>query len=221
MQMAEYPVENATSTALRAPSQAGHHRQESALRRGAGSASRRCRPAPPSRRSAGWTRVVGRPAEKLKVRADVPAAVEAALAASRDGGLPSRLARYITGGEVDESIPAPVAYSRSAINRFVRHVAAEIDRDPVDASVEPGAAELHVLAARPGRKLRDNRLTAELELAVRAGAGEAIVAAVHETAPEVTTAEVASHYPSYLTLDRDNFTLRLWRGTSIWPAPTP
>ncbi len=155
------------------------------------------------------------PAEKLKVRADVPAAVEAALAASRDGGLPSRLARYITGGEVDESIPAPVAYSRSAINRFVRHVAAEIDRDPVDASVEPGAAELHVLAARPGRKLRDNRLTAELELAVRAGAGEAIVAAVHETAPEVTTAEVASHYPSYLTLDRDNFTLRLWRDLDL------
>jgi lipoprotein-anchoring transpeptidase ErfK/SrfK len=156
------------------------------------------------------------PGAKLKVRANVAGAVEEALAASREDGLPGRLLRYATGGEVEESIAAPVSYSHSAINRFVRHVAAEIDREPVDAAVEPGAEALHVLAAKPGRKLRDNRLTAELELAVRGGAGtEALHAAVHETAPEVTTAEVASRYPSYLTLDRDNFTLRLWKDLDL------
>ena len=121
-----------------------------------------------------------------------------------------------TGGEVEESIPAPVAYSHSAINRFVRHVATEIDREPVSAAVEPGAEALHVVAAKPGRKLRDNKLTAELEAAVRSGAGaESVRAAVHETAPEVTTKEVASRYPSYLTLDRANFTLRLWKDLDL------
>jgi lipoprotein-anchoring transpeptidase ErfK/SrfK len=156
------------------------------------------------------------PSERLKVRADVPGAVDAALAASRDGSLPSRLARYVSGGEVEESIAAPVAYSRSAINRFVRHVASEIDREPVSAAVEPGAEALHVVAAKPGRKLRDNKLTSELEAAVRSGDGtESVLAAVHETAPEVTTKEVDSRYPSYLTLDRDNFTLRLWKDLDL------
>jgi lipoprotein-anchoring transpeptidase ErfK/SrfK len=155
------------------------------------------------------------PDAKLKVRADVPGAVEEALAASRDGGLLGRLARYVSGGEVEESISARVEYSRSAINRFVRHVAAEIDREPVDAAVEPGAEALQVVAAKPGRKLRDNKLTDELELAIRNGGGKAVRAAVHETAPEVTTKEVAARYPSYLTLDRDDFTLRLWKDLDL------
>jgi hypothetical protein len=156
------------------------------------------------------------PDAKLKVRADVPAAVDRALAMSQGGGLLSRMTRYVSGGEIEESISARVEYSHSAINRFVRHVAAEIDREPVSAAVEPGAEALHVVDARPGRKLRDNKLTRELELAIRSGTGgEGIVAAVHETAPAVTSAEVASRYPSYLTLDRDNFTLRLWKDLDL------
>ena len=153
---------------------------------------------------------------KLKVRADISRAVGQAVAASREGGLPSRLVRYATGGEVDESIAAGIEYSRSAINRFVRHVAAEINRDPVDAAVEPGADELVVVESKPGRKLRDNKLTRELELAVGNGAaGYTVVAAVHETKPEVTTTAVSSRYPSYLTLDRDSYTLRLWKGLDL------
>ena len=40
--------------------------------------------------------------ERLKVHADLEAAVEEALDVSRDGGLPSRVVRYVTGGDVDE-----------------------------------------------------------------------------------------------------------------------
>jgi lipoprotein-anchoring transpeptidase ErfK/SrfK len=38
-----------------------------------------------------------------------------------------------------------------------------------------------------------------------------VIAQVHATLPEVTKQEVASKYPSYLTLDRSSFTLRLWK----------
>ncbi len=69
------------------------------------------------------------PGKKLKVHADIDGAVDEALDASRDGGLPGRLVRYVTGGTVDESIAADVGYSQPAVNRFVRHVAGEIDRD--------------------------------------------------------------------------------------------
>jgi lipoprotein-anchoring transpeptidase ErfK/SrfK len=161
------------------------------------------------------------PDAKLKVRADIPRAVERALAKSQEGGLPSRFARYVTGSEVQASISARIEYSHSAINRFVRQVADEVDREPVDAAVEPGADSLNVVAAKSGRKLRDNKLTTELELAVRNGAsGDTIVATVRETKPEVTTKEVASRYPSYLTLDRGTFTLRLWKDLDLAKAYT-
>jgi lipoprotein-anchoring transpeptidase ErfK/SrfK len=149
---------------------------------------------------------------QLKVHADVDGAVEEALAKSRDGGLPGRLVRYVTGSSLDESLPARVAYSRQAVNRFVRRVAAAVDREPVNAHVDPSADSLEVVAGKSGRKLRDVLLARQLNAAVlNAGADHTIAARTHSIPPEVTRGEVAARYPSYLTLDRGTFTLRLWK----------
>ncbi|HEV7482189.1 MAG TPA: L,D-transpeptidase/peptidoglycan binding protein [Solirubrobacterales bacterium] len=151
------------------------------------------------------------PGAKLKVRANVDKAVEEAVADSQDGGFPGRLVRYVTGGDVSESISPQVTYSKRAVNRFVRHVAEEVNREPRNADVEASGDSLEVVAGEDGRKLRDNRLTKDLDDAVlNASAPHAIVAVVHSTKPEVTKQEVAAKYPSYLTLDRSTFTLRLW-----------
>ena len=150
--------------------------------------------------------------KKLKIRADVDSAVEEAIEHSQEGGFPSRLVRYVTNGEVDEQITPQVAYSKPALNRFVRHVAEEIDREPKNADVAANPDGLEVVAGRDGRKLRDNLLEKNLEDAVlNATAPHRIVARVHPTKPEITKSEVAARYPSYLTLDRGTFTLRLWR----------
>ena len=153
------------------------------------------------------------PGAKLKVRADVDGAVEEAVAESQEGGLPSRLVRYVTGGEVDKPISAEVAYSQPAINRFVRRVAADArPRSRRTPRSIPSPTRSKSSPARDGRKLRDNLLTEELEHAVlNADAPHTIIARVHSTRPEVTKDEVASEYPSYLTLDRGTFTLRLWK----------
>jgi lipoprotein-anchoring transpeptidase ErfK/SrfK len=151
------------------------------------------------------------PGARLKVRADVDAAVEHALDESREGGLPTRLVRYVTGGEVDKPVSAQITYSKPAINKFVRKVADEVNREAENATVSPAADSLEVVAGKNGRKLRDNRLTRELEHAVLdAGAPHTVVAAVHTTKPAVTKGEVAAEFPSYLTLDRSTFQLRLW-----------
>jgi hypothetical protein len=151
------------------------------------------------------------PGARLKVQADVDEAVEEAVADSQDGGFPGRLVRYVTGEEVTKSISPQVTYSDRAINRFVRRVAGEINREPRDADVEASGDSLEVVAGEYGRKLRDNQLTEDLNSAVlSATAPHTIVAEVHATKPEVTKSEVAAEYPSYLTLDRSTFTLRLW-----------
>lgn len=152
----------------------------------------------------------------LKVRANVDQAVEEALADSRGGGLPARLVRYVTGDGVDERISANVTYSRVAVNRFVRRVADDVDREARDASIEPSADSLEVVKAENGRKLRDNLLTRQIEAAVlNAEADHTIAARTHYVKPEVTGEEVASEYPSYLTLDRSTFTLRLWEDLKL------
>jgi lipoprotein-anchoring transpeptidase ErfK/SrfK len=154
--------------------------------------------------------------KSLKVRADLDAAVEEALADSRDGGLPGRLVRYVTGDSVEKQVPADVTYSQPAINRFVRRVAHAVDREAQDATVEPSSDSLSVVKAKNGRRLRDKLLTRQIEAAVlNADADHTIAARTHYTKPEVTTKEVAASYPSYLTLDRGAFTLRLWKDLKL------
>jgi lipoprotein-anchoring transpeptidase ErfK/SrfK len=152
----------------------------------------------------------------LKVHADLDLAVDRALEESQDGGLPGRLVRYVTGGNLDKRIPADVTYSERAVNRFVHKVAEAVDREPRDASVEPTGDSLEVVAAQNGRKLRDDLLTRQIADAVlNADADHTIAARTHALKPTVTGSEVASEYPSYLTLDRATFTLRLWEDLKL------
>ena len=151
------------------------------------------------------------PGKTLKLHADVDRAVEEAVAESREGGLPGRLVRYVTGGSLDEQLSAEVAYSQPAVNRFVRGVAADVNREPQDATVEPSGESLEIAPAEYGRKLRDDLLTRRLNAAVlNAAADHTIAARTHPLKPEVTGSEVTGEYPSYLTLDRATYTLRLW-----------
>jgi len=153
---------------------------------------------------------------QLKVHADLRSAVEEALDVSRDGGLPGRLVRYLTGGGVDEQVSADVSYSQRAINRFVRRVAEAINREPRDATVEATGSSLTVVPQENGRKLRDNLLTDQLNAAVlNADADHTIAARTHPLMPEVTRSEVAEEYPTYLTLDRSAYTLRFWRNLEL------
>ena len=156
------------------------------------------------------------PGRQLKVHADVDAAVEEALEASRDGGLPSRVVRYVTGDEVEEAVPAQVEYSERAVNRFVREVAEAINREPQNASVEASGSSLTVAPPEYGRKLRDNLLTKQLNAAVlNANADHTIAARTHPLKPDVMASEVAEEYPTYLTLDRSTYTLRFWKNLKL------
>jgi lipoprotein-anchoring transpeptidase ErfK/SrfK len=152
------------------------------------------------------------PAKELKIRADVKESVSQALDESRSGSLPERVLRQITGSQLDKSIPVAVTYSRPAVNQFVRDVAAGVNVEPVDASVAAGPASLSVVKAANGHKLRDNLLTGQLTTLLDQGkGGRKITAKVNVVRPKVTTKMVAEQYPTYLTLDRSNYSLTLWR----------
>jgi lipoprotein-anchoring transpeptidase ErfK/SrfK len=152
---------------------------------------------------------------KLGVSADVKATVDRALEISREGSLPERVWRHVTGGEVDRSLKPKVTYNRDALDEFVERVAAEIDREPVDATIEPTPSSLNRVPSKPGRELERDKLREQLASAVRSPHKRTVVAQVRRLEPEVTTKELAKKYPVYLTVDRANFKLRLWKNLKL------
>ena len=154
-------------------------------------------------------------AEKLAVRADVEGMVDRALDASQDGGLPGRLWRYATGGEVDESIRPKVVYDKGAVSEIVTKIAEAINREAVNASVEPSSASIDPVAGQKGQTLREDDLHRKLTAAVQSPDHRTVAATVDTVEPEVTTQELAAEYPVYLTVDRSSFQLKLWKNLKL------
>jgi lipoprotein-anchoring transpeptidase ErfK/SrfK len=152
------------------------------------------------------------PADKLKIRADVNGMVDEAINDSQSWGVPARVVRYVTGGSVNDTVQPEVSYSHAAVRDFVQNVANQVDRDPQDASVSPSGASLNVVPAENGRTLKQGTLVTSVETAIyHGGRNKFVNAHVVVKKPQVSTSEVASKYPVYLTLDRTAFTLRLWQ----------
>jgi lipoprotein-anchoring transpeptidase ErfK/SrfK len=158
--------------------------------------------------------------ERLEISADVDGMVDQALDESLEGGLPTRVWRYATGGEVDVAISPQVTYSENAIDEFIAKVGAEVNRDPVNATIEPSAAELTAVQGQNGRAVDQDKLRSRLTSAVQSpNPNERTVALpVDELEPEVTKEELAAQYPTYLTVNRSTFELTLWK--DLEPAKT-
>jgi lipoprotein-anchoring transpeptidase ErfK/SrfK len=153
--------------------------------------------------------------KQLNVRADINDMIARAFEASREDPLPSRVWRYVSGGEVHEQINPTIAYSKAALDEFVAKIAADVNREAQDASIEAGPASLNKVAGSPGRTLKTEELRAQLVKTVESPSGRTITAQVEVVQPEVTTAELAEQYPTYLTVDRNAFQLRLWQNLEL------
>jgi len=151
-------------------------------------------------------------AARAHLVADVDGMVDAALEASRDGGLPARVWRGITGGEVDKEVEARVTYSGVEVQRFVRRVRRQVNRAPRDADVNFQTASLPAIPSQTGLKLDAKRLRSDVEAALIAtGKDRRVRGKVRVVQPEVTTAELGQKYPHVVTVDRQNFRLRYFK----------
>ena len=153
--------------------------------------------------------------DRLELEADIDGMLDQALDASRDGSLPERVWRYATSTEVDASVGPRISYSGQAVDDFVAEVAAEIDRDPVDAGVEPGPASLGMVDGRTGLAVQADKLRERVDAAVQRADGRRLEAPVAVIEPEVTKQDLVAEYPTYITVDRTNFKLRLWKDLEL------
>jgi lipoprotein-anchoring transpeptidase ErfK/SrfK len=155
-------------------------------------------------------------ARRSHLAADVDGMVDEALEVSRDGGLPSRVWRGITGREVERELGARVTYSGVTVKRFVRRVKRTVNRAPRDADVSFHTASLPAIPSRPGLRLDARRLRTSVESALDSiGGGRSVRGHVKVVQPKVTTADLAGKYPRVVTVDRANFKLRLFKNLKL------
>jgi lipoprotein-anchoring transpeptidase ErfK/SrfK len=150
-------------------------------------------------------------AHRARVRVDVDAMVDHALAESRKGNVVSRTTRAITGGSVHASVPLSVTYSKRTVRSFVAKVKRKIDQAPRDADIDASNGQIVKVDSRPGRKLDDGALERQMsrEL-VQVTSDHTVKAPVEKVKPNVTTAELAKKYPRVITINRSGFKLTLY-----------
>ena len=153
--------------------------------------------------------------DRLELRADVDGMIDAALDVSRSGGLPTRIWRYATGGSVDREIGPQLTYSADALDGFLGDVAEQINRPARDATVSPAPASLNAVPAQDGVTVRADDLRSRLRSAIESPGHRTVSAPVDRVKPQVTTDELAEEYPTYITIDRAGFRLRLWKNLKL------
>jgi lipoprotein-anchoring transpeptidase ErfK/SrfK len=170
--------------------------------------------------------------EKLEISSNVDGMVQEALDQSQAGGLPTRVWRYATGGEVDLAISPQTTYSNHAIDDFIGKVATEVDTEPANATIEPTSVSLTGVAGHPGISVDKEALRQRIESVIQRTSHRTVSVPVDEVQPEVSKADLAVQYPTYITVDQSTFTVTLWKnlkptqkytvavGQPAYPTPT-
>ena len=153
--------------------------------------------------------------EQAKLNADIDGMVDAALGASRSDAFPTRVWRYATGGSVDREIAPQISYSADALDGFVAGVAQHLNRAAQDATISATPSSLNAVPAQDGLTVLTGELRSRVRAALERPKHRTISAPVKKVHPDVTTNELAQQYPTFLTIDRAAFALRLWKNLKL------
>lgn len=155
-------------------------------------------------------------AKDAKVHLDTEGQLREALEATREPGIFARVWRDISGSALDLSLDIDSTYSKKRVKKLVADIAADVERDPVDATVEPTSGGLDPVASSEGRALEERRLERQIgEQLVAASGKRRVNGELARVEPAVKTADLASEYPNYIVVDRDAFKLRFYRGLKL------
>ena len=144
---------------------------------------------------------------KLGITLDVHGMAAQAVDIDQGGSFISRDLKAISGSSSHVGIdPQLTAGSAPGL----QHVAAQLNRKPRDAVVAAGPAGLQVVPDQSGIVVRADALSQALGVALLLGHKKAVVSA-QQLPAAVRTADLRRRYPSYVTIDRGHFTLRVYQ----------
>src|SRR5215207_4468886 len=155
-------------------------------------------------------------AREAKVAVNSGELVNEAVEASREGSFFSRAWRDVTGGSIDKQVQPQIEYSKPAVQRLIDRVRVSVSKPAKDATVEISTTNVSVKKSESGRTIDAKALKAQIQSAmVDVRAKRNVRAPIEKVQPKVTTAKLASQYPSIITVDRGAHRLRLFKGLHL------
>src|SRR4051812_1928422 len=156
---------------------------------------------------------------RAQIGVDIDGSVDRALTRSRQGDIITRTWREVRGRPILTDLDAKVSYSRPAVRRLVAKVERDLNRDPVDASVDLESGSVSPKPSHDGRAVRAARLRRDVERELL-DSGRRRVARVRTKVvkPAVSTDQLAAKYPAVLVVNRGAFQLTLYK--HLKPAKT-
>ena len=149
---------------------------------------------------------------EARLRADLSAMVDEALARSRTGDVFSRSWRSLTGKRLDEDLKPTVQYSEAAVIRLLDKVRRSVERPAKDARVKISGAGVSTVPGVEGLAVSASQLHRQIDAAITStSAPRTFVAHTRHTQPKVTTDDLRRKYNTVIVVNRGQFRLRLFK----------
>jgi hypothetical protein len=152
------------------------------------------------------------PEEEAGLQVDVGRMVDTAVGLSRAGGLGDRVLREVRGQRLNEAVPLRAALSDASLGAYVDGVALNVDSSATSARVVPSPTRLRIVPSRNGLAVRRGALRRALATSLlRPDGPRTITVPTRVVRPRWSTESLAKRYPSFLLVNRETFTLRLFK----------
>jgi len=146
------------------------------------------------------------------VRLDLDAMVDEALQKSRQGTFVGRVWRDFRGERVRVNLPTKVTYSGAPVNALIRQVKRTLNRPAKPAALQVSPSSVSIKPSRDGIAVHGRQLrTALLQQLTDSHAAHAITVPVEIVPARPSTAQLARENSTFITIDRGQFHLRLWK----------
>jgi lipoprotein-anchoring transpeptidase ErfK/SrfK len=153
----------------------------------------------------------GRVAVAPHVRVDVDGAVARAVAVNHGSWFVARALNDLAGSDASARVQPRVHYSRAEVESAVKTLQRRINQLPRPAAVIPSFAGLKLTKPRRGVIVSARRLRREIRVAlISPKASRRISVPIVYPQPHMTLAALRRKYPSFITIDRGAFRLRLY-----------
>jgi hypothetical protein len=123
------------------------------------------------------------------------------------------------GASAGVDVPLVLSHSRLAVRAFVAAAARRAYHAPRNAQLRMTVSRMIVSHSRPGLRLASKRVARQIDAAlglVPSHAVRSLHSRLVSVRPSVTYKVLQRRYPRVLTVDRDHFTLRLFRNLRPW-----
>jgi L,D-transpeptidase catalytic domain/Putative peptidoglycan binding domain len=154
--------------------------------------------------------------KQAQLRVDVEGLVNQALAESHHGWFLSRAWRELTGGKVRRVLRPHVRYSKAAVNQTIVRIQNRVEREPTNARLNATYNGLIIHGGKNGVQVKAALLRWQIRHSLLSRhARRWYRVPTRPVVPETTIATLRKDNPSFITIDRSAFTLRVFQNLKL------